>query len=126
MARIRVGQWRDDGAGPMQVISGPIGRERVHYTAPPAPQVGARRHRTDLEGLQSTDIARLGQSHDLGQLGAEPGVGRFGEIRRDRKRAGLRLIEDGLAFADHRGSRCLRFVNRRRDRFHRRFGVAIV
>ena len=41
MARIRVGQWRDDSAGPMQVISGPIGRERVHYTAPPAPQVAA-------------------------------------------------------------------------------------
>ena len=41
MAKIRVGQWRDDSAGPMQVISGPIGRERVHYTAPPAPQVAA-------------------------------------------------------------------------------------
>ncbi len=41
MARIRVGRWRDDNAGPMQVISGPIGRERVHYTAPPAPQVAA-------------------------------------------------------------------------------------
>ncbi len=36
MTRIRVGQWRDDAAGPMQVISGPIGREHVHYTAPPA------------------------------------------------------------------------------------------
>ncbi len=41
MARIRVGEWRDDSAGPMQVISGPIGRERVHYAAPPAPQVAA-------------------------------------------------------------------------------------
>ena len=45
MAKIRVGQWRDDSAGPMQVISGPIGRERVHYTAPPAPQVAADMHR---------------------------------------------------------------------------------
>ncbi len=33
--RIRVGGWRE-GAGPMQVVSGPIGRERVHYEAPPA------------------------------------------------------------------------------------------
>ena len=41
MARIRVGEWRDDSAGTMQVISGPIGRERVHYIAPPAPQIAA-------------------------------------------------------------------------------------
>ena len=36
MARIRVGAWRQDDSGPMQVVSGPIGREHVHYTAPPA------------------------------------------------------------------------------------------
>ncbi|MEZ6012128.1 MAG: Fic family protein [Hyphomonas sp.] len=36
MTRIRVGTWRDDAKGPMQVISGPIGRERVHYQAPEA------------------------------------------------------------------------------------------
>lgn len=34
--RIRVGQWRNDAAGPMQVVSGPLGRETVHYEAPPA------------------------------------------------------------------------------------------
>lgn len=33
---IRVGKWRDDADGPMQVVSGPIGRERVHYEAPPS------------------------------------------------------------------------------------------
>ena len=36
MTRITVGAWRDDGGGPMQVVSGPIGRQRVHYEAPPA------------------------------------------------------------------------------------------
>lgn len=36
MRRIRVGQWRDDADGPMEVVSGPLGRHRVHYTAPPA------------------------------------------------------------------------------------------
>jgi Fic family protein len=41
MTRIRVGDWRDDSAGPMQVVSGPYGRERVHYTAPPARTVAA-------------------------------------------------------------------------------------
>ncbi|MFT4243352.1 MAG: Fic family protein [Acidovorax sp.] len=34
--RIQVGAWRNDAAGPMQVVSGPMGRERVHYEAPPA------------------------------------------------------------------------------------------
>lgn len=41
MVKIRVGDWRDDGGGPMQVVSGPIGRERIHYTAPPAERVAA-------------------------------------------------------------------------------------
>lgn len=31
--RIIVGGWRDDRDGPMQVVSGPIGRERVHFEA---------------------------------------------------------------------------------------------
>ena len=34
MNRITVGAWRKDDAGPMQVVSGPYGRERVHYEAP--------------------------------------------------------------------------------------------
>ncbi|GAB2807613.1 Fic family protein [Comamonas piscis] len=41
MSKIAVGSWRDDAAGPMQVVSGPIGRQKVHYEAPPAPQVPA-------------------------------------------------------------------------------------
>lgn len=41
MTRIRVGDWRDDSSGPMQVVSGPFGRERVHFTAPPADRVAA-------------------------------------------------------------------------------------
>src|SRR6266566_9464715 len=34
--RITVGAWRNDRSGPMQVVSGPLGRERVHYEAPSA------------------------------------------------------------------------------------------
>ena len=34
--KIAVGHWRDDAHGPMQVVSGPIGKEEVHYEAPPA------------------------------------------------------------------------------------------
>lgn len=36
MHPIQVGRWRDDANGPMQVVSGPIGRRRVHFEAPPA------------------------------------------------------------------------------------------
>lgn len=36
MRRVKVGGWRDDRSGPMQVISGAIGRERVHFEAPAA------------------------------------------------------------------------------------------
>ena len=36
MKRITVGAWRTDKLGPMQVVSGPIGHEHVHYQAPDA------------------------------------------------------------------------------------------
>ena len=36
MRRIAVGAWRPASAGAMQVVSGPIGREKIHFEAPPA------------------------------------------------------------------------------------------
>jgi Fic family protein len=36
LVRIQTGAWRSDAAEPMQVVSGPMGREKVHYEAPPA------------------------------------------------------------------------------------------
>lgn len=36
MHRITVGDWRTVDAGQMQVVSGPIGREKVHFEAPSA------------------------------------------------------------------------------------------
>lgn len=44
MGKNIVGDWRGDRTGPMQVISGPIGRERVHYEAP-----AAKRIKTEME-----------------------------------------------------------------------------
>src|SRR5580698_32333 len=37
--KFRVGAWRDDSQGPMQVVSGPVGRHKVHYEAPTADRV---------------------------------------------------------------------------------------
>jgi Fic family protein len=36
MYKIIVGSWRNDSTGPMQVVSGAMGKEKVHYQAPPA------------------------------------------------------------------------------------------
>lgn len=41
LTRIRVGAWRDDATGPMQVVSGRVHRQRVHYEAPPASRLEA-------------------------------------------------------------------------------------
>jgi Fic family protein len=45
LARIKVGSWRDDANGPMQVVSGPIGRQRVHFEAPPADRLATETNR---------------------------------------------------------------------------------
>ncbi len=37
--KIVVGKWRDDATGPMQVVSGAMGKEKVHYQAPDATEV---------------------------------------------------------------------------------------
>ncbi len=40
MYKITVGDWRGDKHGPMQIVSGPMGREKVHYIAPESPRLG--------------------------------------------------------------------------------------
>jgi len=42
------GQWRTDAQDPMQVVSGPLGRQRVHFEAPPADRL-----ETEIEGFLS-------------------------------------------------------------------------
>ena len=41
MKPIETGRWRTDSDGPMQVVSGPIGRQRVHFEAPVAARLDA-------------------------------------------------------------------------------------
>lgn len=36
MFKIHVGKYRDDAKGTMQVVSGPVGKQKIHYEAPPA------------------------------------------------------------------------------------------
>ncbi|MBI4923874.1 MAG: Fic family protein [Devosia nanyangense] len=58
MNKIIVGAWRDDKSGPMQVVSGPVGREKVHYRAPPA-------ERLDREIDAFLDWFEAKPDHDL-------------------------------------------------------------
>jgi len=41
LLQIKVGRWRDDVHGPMQVVAAGVGRDRVYYEAPPASRVQA-------------------------------------------------------------------------------------
>ena len=56
MRRIRVGAWRDVSAEPMQVVSGPVGRERIHYEAPHADKL-TREMRIFLDWFNDEDGA---------------------------------------------------------------------
>ncbi|HKW87485.1 MAG TPA: Fic family protein [Candidatus Acidoferrales bacterium] len=55
--KFRVGAWRDDSQGPMQVVSGPVGRHKIHYEAPPADRVESemRRFFAWFEGNEQED-----------------------------------------------------------------------
>jgi Fic family protein len=45
MTKIGAGAWRDDSTGPMQVVSGAIGKEHVHFEAPKADRLDAEMRR---------------------------------------------------------------------------------
>lgn len=65
--KIKTGAWRDDSDGSMQVVSGPVGRQRVHYEGPPADRVDAEMSRflewfntrDGIEGLLRAGLAHL-------------------------------------------------------------------
>ncbi len=67
LTRIRVAAWRDDATGPMQVVSGSIGRARVHYVAPPADRLDMEIERflawfegdCDMDGVLKAGLAHL-------------------------------------------------------------------
>ena len=66
MSKINVAAWRDDKKGPMQVVSGPIGKERVHYEAPAAPRLRAEMKKF-LEWFEKDDsndlVVKAGVAH---------------------------------------------------------------
>jgi Fic family protein len=66
MRPIRVGAWRDDRSGAMQVVSGPIGREHVHFQAPAASRIDSeiKRFLAWFNGNEESDgVVRAGIAH---------------------------------------------------------------
>ena len=66
--KILVAGWRNDSEGPMRVVSGPLGREKVHYEAPPADCVNSEmnnfinwwsKSRQEVDGLLRAAVAHL-------------------------------------------------------------------
>lgn len=64
--KIRVGQWR--GKEPMQIVSGPIGKERIHFEAPPCEAIEAemrqflhwwKTSRKDTDGILRGGLVHL-------------------------------------------------------------------
>jgi len=65
-AKVRAGAWRDDAAGPMEVVSGPIGRERVHFRAPAASRLDGEMSaflEWFNEGPEMDPVAKAGLAH---------------------------------------------------------------
>jgi Fic family protein len=67
LSKLNVATWRDDASGPMQVVSGTIGRQLVHYEAPPADRLEAETSRF-LEWVNDTANEPLLIKAGLGHL----------------------------------------------------------
>ncbi len=66
MTKIRTGSWRDDSKGPMQVVSGPMGKEHVHFEAPKAGRLAGemKSFLTWFEGKDPIDLVlKAGLAH---------------------------------------------------------------
>ena len=65
--QITTGAWRDNKKGPMQVVSGPMGHERIHYEAPDARLVHKEmtqflkwfNHKDTMDAVLKSAIAHL-------------------------------------------------------------------
>ena len=67
MRGIRVGAWREDTTGLMQVVSGPMGREIVHYEAPSSDRLDAEMT-AFLSWFNTADASDLVQKAGIAHL----------------------------------------------------------
>ena len=98
MTRITVGRWRTSESGPMQVVSGAIGRETVHFEAPAAERVPQEMERFLLwleqdQGIDSVLKAGIAHFWFVTIHPFEDGNGRIGRAIADL----LLARSDGMA-----------------------------
>ena len=98
MTRITVGNWRTSESGPMQVVSGAIGRETVHFEAPAAERVPQEMERFLLwleqdQGIDSVLKAGIAHFWFVTIHPFEDGNGRIGRAIADL----LLARSDGMA-----------------------------
>ena len=98
MTPITVGNWRTSESGPMQVVSGAIGRERVHFEAPPAERIPQEMERFLLwleqdQGIDSVMKAGIAHFWFVTIHPFEDGNGRVGRAIADL----LLARSDGMA-----------------------------
>ncbi|MBI5442213.1 MAG: Fic family protein [Deltaproteobacteria bacterium] len=115
LAKIRVGQWRE---GPMSVLSGPVGREREHFEAPPAERLDEEVARFlrwwEASWIGVVGLVRAGVAHLWFETihPFDDGNGRVGRA----------LTEMALAQADARRRRFYSLssqIHRERDDYYR-------
>lgn len=99
--KMRVGMWRDDAKGPMQVVSKAGGRERIHYEAPSADKID-QQIRVFLEWFESdgepSHVLKAGIAH-LWFVTIHP-------FEDGNGRVGRNILDLALARADDRPYRC--------------------
>ncbi|MCP4681696.1 MAG: DUF4172 domain-containing protein, partial [Desulfobacterales bacterium] len=67
MQRITVGCWRNKSSGTMQIVSGPVGREMIHYEAPAYERLGLEMNRfikwfntdTEMDSVMKSALAHF-------------------------------------------------------------------
>ena len=111
MRRILAGTWRDDARGPMQVVSGPVGRERVHVEAPAAALLPDEMARfwERAAGLSINDRQRLVLNRLIDGFEGKLTTQKWATLAKCSHDTALRdirgLIEHGLLNKDEGGGR---------------------
>ncbi len=109
---ILTGAWRTDVEGPMQVLSGPVGRTRVHYEAPPASRVDKemKRFLAWFNGKRATDGLLSAALAHLWFISIHPFEDGNGRIARA-------IADQALAQSENLGQRFYSFSSQiRKDR----------
>ena len=101
LGRVRTGEWRDDAKGPMQVVSGAGGREKVHFEAPPAARISHEMDRF-LSWFAGENVASLVLKAGIAHLWFET----IHPFEDGNGRIGRNILDMALCRADQRTFRC--------------------